>query len=169
MKRTFFLLAILGLSLALNAQSLRKYSIERSGCSYYNYCDAKWDISRSPDSSVVYTAECVSDGLHYSVICVKLSEAVSEPDVAENQLQNYLDYLKTAFSITQATGYGKGHRLQNDEKTRGMIDYWKDKDGDNWKVKGWTNGKYIGVLMVYGSKDLPEQKVNVFLDGFRFP
>ena len=169
MKRPTLLFLILGLSLALNAQSLRKYPIAQSGCSYYNYCDATWDITRSPDSSYVFTGECAVDGFHYSVICVKLSEAVPEPDVAEQQLQNYLDYLKTAFSITQAAGYGKGHRLQNDEKTRGMIDYWKDKDGDNWKVKGWTNGKYIGVLMVYGSKEIPEQKVNVFLDGFRFP
>ena len=71
--------------------------------------------------------------------------------------------------ITKSAGYGKGHRLKDNENTRGVIDYWEDNDKNNWKVKGWTDGKFICVLYAYSSKELPEQKVNVFLDGFRLP
>lgn len=168
-KSVFFLFILSLLFVSTNAQSLKKYPVSTSGCSYYSYCDAKWEVSYSPDSSNVYTGECVNDGLYYSVICIKLKEDISDLTIAEETMISYLNYLKTSFEITGATGYGKGHRLQNDEKTRGVIDYWKDKEKNNWKIKGWTNGKYISVLMVYGLKEIPEPKANVFLDGLRFP
>lgn len=163
---------VLGILLAhtpAQAQSLRKYPVQQSGCQYYNYCDSRWDISSSPDSSRVFTGECVYDGFNYAVICVKLKDPIGNLAEAENMLENYLDYLKSSFHIIQATGYGRGHRLQQSEQTRGLLDYWKDKEGNNWKVKGWTNGKFIGVLMVYGLREIPESRANVFLDGFRFP
>lgn len=170
MFKPFFVLIFLTFSIiSANAQTLKKYPVSTSGCSYYCYCDAKWEVSYSPDSSRVFTGECVNDGLYYSVICIKLKEEIAELNVAEETMISYLDYLKTSFGITGATGYGKGHRLQNDEKTRGVIDYWEDKEKNNWKIKAWTNGKYISVLMVYGKKEIPEPKANVFLDGFRFP
>lgn len=151
------------------AQSLRKYPIQQSGCSYYNYCDAPWDVSSSPDSSLVFTGECLYDEFHYAVICVRLKESFGDLPVAEEVLESYLNHLKTIFDITQATGYGRGHRLLQSEQTRGLLDYWKDKKGNNWKVKGWTNDKFLGVLMVYGPREIPEARANAFLDGFRFP
>lgn len=170
----FNTLVVLALGLLLahspaQAQSLRKYPIQQSGCQYYNYCDSRWDVSISPDSSRVFTGECLFDGFYYAVICVKLYEPISNLAEAESMLENYMNHLKGSFDIKEATGYGRGHRLQQNEATRGMIDYWKDKEGNNWKVKGWTNGKFIGVLMVYGPGELPEPRANAFLDGFRFP
>gem|GEM_PF-6770002 len=42
------------------SQSLKKYPVSKSGCSYYNYCDAKFDASKSQDSSDIYTIPPIS-------------------------------------------------------------------------------------------------------------
>lgn len=151
------------------AQALKKTAIAKSGCSLYTYCDLKFDQSKSEDSSSIYTSECVKDEVSYGVICVQLLTPPDSLSQAEVLMTAYLDYLKTSFGISKAAGYGKGHRLQNRENTRGVLDYWEDNEKNNWKVKAWTDGKFIGVLYAYSKKALPENKVNVFLDGFRLP
>ena len=102
-------------------------------------------------------------------ICIKLLYPVSDLAAAEDLMVSYIDFLKADFHVKQAGGYGRGHHLNNNENTRGVIDYWKDTENNNWKIKGWTDGKYIGVLYANSKKDLPESKVNVFLDSFRMP
>lgn len=151
------------------SQSLKKYPIGNSGCSLYIYCEPKFSVEKSNDSSLVYTGECIREDISYGVICVKLLTPVSDLTMAEDLVISYLDYLKESFEITGAAGYGKGQRLNNNEKTRGIIDYWEDKDKDKWKVKAWTDGKYIGFMYAYSKKEMPEQKVNIFLDSFRMP
>lgn len=168
-KPALFLVLLSSLSFGLRAQSLKKSPISQSGCTLYTYCDLKFESSLSPDSSKVYTGECAKDQISWGVICVKLSEAKTDPDQAEELLISYMDYLKSSFNIKKAAGYGKGHRLNKDESTRGVLDYWEDPDKKNWKIKGWTNGRFIAVLYAYSLQELPENKVNVFLDGFRFP
>jgi hypothetical protein len=171
MKPGFIFIALLLLASILDAQSLKKYSISNSGCSVYMFCDpGQFEISYSSDSSIVYTAECVNDSLHYGVICIKLKETINAISDAEEMMISYLDYLKTAFSISSAVGYGKGHQLAGYADARGIIDYWKDKNGAEWKIKAWTDGRIIAALYVYANGKLNEPpKVNVFLDGFRFP
>ena len=154
----------------LNAQSLRKYPISNSGCSLYMYCKTeKFDFDYSEDSSKVYTGECVNSEVTYGVICIKLLNSITDLNAAEEMMISYLDFLKADFHVKSAAGYGKGHILNKNEKTRGIIDYWKDTENINWKVKAWTDGSYIGVLYANSPKELPESKVNVFLDGFRLP
>jgi hypothetical protein len=100
---------------------------------------------------------------------VQLKEKIADLKDAEQVLEQYLDYIKSSFGIEAAAGYGKGHRLRGKEDTRGMIDYWKDKEKNNLNVKGWTNGQYIVVLMAISDKEIPFEKGNVFLDGIVFP
>ena len=155
----------------LQAQSLKKYDIGTTGCKLYMLCDpGKFDLSYSQDSSKVYTAECkANDALNYGVICVELKEALPANGESEDMLISYMDYLKTGFNISSSAGYGKGHTMKNYEEAIGVMDYWKDKDNNEWKVKGWTDGKFISVLYVYSNGKLDETpKVNLFLDGFRF-
>jgi hypothetical protein len=169
MKRLFLLIFSTSI-LYCNAQSLKKYAIGNSGCSIYMLCNPlRFDEDYSQDSSKVYTAECVNDEIHYGVICAKLLNPVNDLNAAEELVVAYLDYLKVDFDIVSSTGYGKGHRLNNNENTRGIIDYWKDKENANWKVKAWTDGKFIAVLYANSKKELPETKVDVFLNGLRFP
>jgi hypothetical protein len=169
MKRYSLLLAFSLYFLFSHAQSLKKIPISNSGCSLYAFCDFKFEQEYSEDSSLVYVSECVKDDVNYGVICVKLLMPADNLDRAEESLINYLDYLKTSFKISKAAGYGRGHRLANNENTRGVLDYWEDGEKNNWKIKAWTDGKFIGVLYAYSAKELNETKLNVFLEGFRFP
>lgn len=169
MQRLFILTLLLLLTGLLPAQSLKKYPIGNSGCNFYSYCTIPFTESKSADSSRIWSGECVKDELHYGVICVKLLNPVAELPAAEDLLISYADYLKSSFQITSTMGYGRGHLLQQQENTRGIIDYWNDAEKNNWKIKAWTDGKFIGFLFVYSLKELPEQKINVFLDGFRLP
>jgi hypothetical protein len=169
MKRYSLLLAFSLCFLFSHAQSLKKVPIGNSGCSVYAFCEFKFEKQYSEDSSVLYVSECVKDDVTYGVICVKLLLPADDLDRAEESMISYLDYLKTSFNILKSAGYGKGHRLANNENTRGVIDYWEDSDKNNWKIKAWTDGKFIGVLYGYSTKELNETKLNVFLESFRFP
>ena len=167
-KKTLIFLSLLT-ALSSFSQSLKKIAIGNSGCSLYSYCPLKIEMAPSKDSSIIYTGECVSEAVSYGVICVKLLHPRTDLSQAEELMVAYLDYLKASFDITSAAGYGKGHRLNNNENTRGILDYWEDKERNKWKVKAWTDGKFIGVMYVFSKKELPESKVNVFLDSFRLP
>jgi hypothetical protein len=164
------LLFVFSLSfLFAHSQVLKKVPVGNSGCSVYTYCDFRFETEYSEDSSLVYVSECEKDEVTYGVICVKLVQPVNDLGKAEESLILYLDYLKSSFNILKSAGYGKGHRLANNQNTRGVLDYWEDREKNNWKVKAWTNGKFIGVLYGYSSKELNETKLNVFLESFRFP
>lgn len=167
--KPILLLASFLVSAALNAQTLKKYPISNSGCFLYSYCESKYDTEYSDDSSKVITGECKSGEVTYGVICIKLLRPFDDLLAAEDLMVSYVDYLKGSFGIKKAAGYGKGHRLNNNEATRGILDYWEDKELDKWTIKAWTDGKFIGFLYAYSKKELPEQKVNVFLDSFRLP
>jgi hypothetical protein len=170
MKKLLVLLFLLNCFAISFSQSLKKYLVGTSGCAAYFYCDpGEFEMTYSEDSSKVYTAECTNEGTGYGLICVKLKEAAADLTAAEELLVSYLDYLKKSFKITSSAGYGKGHRLKDRENTRGVIDYWTDEEKENWKVKGWTDGNFIAVMYAYSKKDMPEIKVNVFLESFRLP
>lgn len=168
--KTLLLCACLCLLQQAGAQQIKKYPIAQTGCSAYFFCDpGNYQVSYSPDSSAIYQSECiVGDSIAYGLVCVVLTERVADMTAAEKLLIQYMDYLKTAYKIKSSVGYGSGHRLQNNEQTRGVIDYWEDQNQNNWKVKGWTNGRIIAVLHAYSPKSLPDSRVNLFLDGFRF-
>jgi hypothetical protein len=168
--RILFIFITLITGQVLFAQTLKKYPVGNTGCSVYYTCDPQgFEKTYSDDSSVVYTSECLADSLHYGIICVQLKEKLPPGDGAENLLISYLDYLKSSFDIVKSAGYGKGATLSSNAQARGVIDYWEDKDGDQWKIKGWTDGSFIAVLYVYAKGSLSEtEKINVFLNGFRF-
>lgn len=167
--RSFFLLLSLLAFSHGHSQALKKYPIRESACSLYSYCWMLFERAYSSDSSKVFTGECNNDEVIYGVICVQLLHTLSDPERAEGLMISYTDFLKKTFKISKAAGYGKGHRLNNNETTRGILDYWEDEKGNKWKIKSWTDGRYIGFMYAYSKKELPEQKVNVFLDGFRLP
>ena len=169
MLRLFSLLVSLLIMLTTGAQSLKKYPVSNSGCTAYTYCEIKYELSKSADSSSIYSGECTKEDVNYGIICVKLLNPITELPLAEDMMIAYADYLKTSFEITKSTGYGRGHLLNNKENTRGIIDYWEDGEKNKWKIKAWTDGKFIGFLYVYSKKELPEAKVNAFLDSFRLP
>lgn len=169
MFRFVLLLFFSCLSPVISGQSLKKFPLAESGCQYYSYCEIKFEYSKSVDSSAIWSGECVKDSVGYGVIGVRLLNPITEMKLAEDMMIAYADYLKSSFGIKKSAGYGKGHRLQQKENTRGIVDYWEDGEKNNWKIKAWTDGRIIGFLYVYSKKPLPESRVNLFLDGLRLP
>jgi hypothetical protein len=171
MKKILTLLCLAFMLTEAKSQSLRKYNIDDTGCSLYMFCDpGKFAILYSEDSSAIYTAECKADSVFYAVFCVKLKASLPAGDEAENMMISYLDYLKSEFKIKSTAGYGKGHRMDKKPDVRGVIDYWQDEDEDDWKIKAWTDGKFIAVMYILGTGKLDfNAKHDVFLNGFRFP
>jgi len=169
MKTTFFYILFLFFSIQGIGQGLKKYAIGKSACSIYAYCESKFKADYSADSSLVYSGECSQADVTYGVICVKLLNSIDNLLMAEDMVISYADFLKGNFNIVQSAGYGKGLFLNENKETRGVLDYWKDKEGNQWKIKAWTDGKYIGFVYSYSKKPLPEEKVNAFLNGFRLP
>lgn len=165
----FFLLCF---STAGYTQSLKKYAIGNTGCSMYSFCEPDFSkVEFSEDSSAIYKSICDKDEYQYGIICVQLLEGLSDLSSATELGKSYCDYLKTIFEITESAGYGDGHQLNNDDKTTGFIDYWKDKDGAAWKIKCWTNGSFIAFLFITHKDELPSEdftKQELFLNGFRF-
>jgi hypothetical protein len=173
MRNVVMLLSLILAAISANSQNIKKVQIKdsnnESGCSVYSFCDLKFQTSYSEDSSLLFTGECTVDSLNNGVICVKLRDAISTLNDAEALLINYLDFLKTSFSITKSAGYGKGHQLRNNEKTRGVIDYWEDNEHNNWKVKAWTDKAFIVILYSYSLKKLPETRIDAYLNSLIFP
>ena len=171
MKTIWVLFSTMLISTISFSQSLKKYAIGTSGCSVYMLCDpGQFQMTFSEDSSAVFTGECKPDSVTYGIICVKLKETIPAGDDAEDLLISYLDYLKTAFKIKSSSGYGKGQTLNSKADARGVLDFWNDEVGNEWKVKGWTDGKVISILYVIEkSKSEYPAKHDVFLNGFRFP
>lgn len=150
---------------------LSKTAIPGCGCSFYAPEGVKFDPpEKSPDGAEVWTVDTTVGSHHMGVIAVKFSAGMpTDAETLEGVLVSYLDYLKGTLKITSAAGYGKGHTMESNPAARGVIDFWKDADGDEWKVKGWVDPTHIGVMFVYGKGEFPIYNLQeMFLDGFRF-
>jgi hypothetical protein len=127
------------------------------------------EANTSQDGSLVATGELALGNFHFMIIGVRLKDALPADDT-EAVLESYLDFLKTQLAIERSAGYGKGHRLDDQPEARGMIDFWVDKDGDEWAVKGWVTPTHLAVLAVYGRGEYPyHNAMQMFFEGVRFP
>lgn len=145
-------------------------AISNTGCTVQVYCfPGRFDAYDLEDGSTVFADDCEKEEITYGIYCVKLKTPLTNLDAAEDTAISYLDFLKLDYGIVKANGYDKGHRLNKNESTRGVFDTWKDADEHKWKIKAWTNGKFICVLYMHSIKELPDKKATVFLEGLRFP
>lgn len=158
---------------AIWAQSsgFSKLSIGNTGCAFYSPGEMSIESAYSQDSSIVYSGENYADSFHYFIIMVEIKDPIPDSiPLQESLLINYLDYLKSSFSITESAGYGRGHTLPGYDKAIGILDYWQDEFGDSWSVKGWTDGRILAILGIYGASPFPNISQETFyLNGFRFP
>lgn len=175
--KSLLLITFFSLSIVVSAQDsgtrIKKFEIGESGCAVYLPAqEVKWDKSGSEDGSDVYTGEISYNGFNFFVIAVKFKDDFtgSSSDEVENLLISYLDYLKQQFKITGSAGYGKGHYVKGHDVSAGVIDYWKDDEGENWKIKGQITLTNLMVVGVYGAGD-PEKEptASLALDGLVFP
>lgn len=167
-----FLPAFLLLFLLVNsfAQDPSKVTISNTGCTVEVYCfPGRFDVYDIEDASTVYASDCEKDGVKYGIYCVKLKKPLMNLKAAEDTIIAYLDFLKLDFGIVKTKGYDKGHKLNKNDDTRGVYDTWEDGDNNKWKVRAWTNGTFICIMHMHSEKEMPDKKVDVFLNGLRFP
>ena len=154
----------------VSAKDAAKVAISNTGCAFEVFCfPGRFDAYDLEDGSTVYADDCEKEGVTYGIYCVKLKKPITNLAAAEDTAIIYLDFLKLDYGIVKAKGYDKGHKLNKDENTRGIYDTWEDVDKSKWKIKAWTNGNFICILHVHSSKELPDKKTEIFLEGLRFP
>ncbi|MBK7410208.1 MAG: hypothetical protein IPL49_06065 [Saprospirales bacterium] len=175
MRKLVFLSLLFAFSLFAQAQEIprfQKFTLSDSGFQAYlpSYPD-NLEVSWSEDSAKIWTGEVEANGLLFGLICVEFSEPLdADAEMQVALLESYLDYLQSAFSVEESTGYGYGHTLDSNPDVSGILDYWVDSDGYTWNVKGWVNQKHLAVLYVGGGEEDPEfNSANLFLNGIRFP
>lgn len=147
-----------------------KMNIGTSNCLAYFPADKPiFELAYSQDSSKITTTEIQIDAHYFSLIHVDIKNAITDSLEQEQLLVNYLDFLRDNFSIVQSAGYGKGHTLSTYPKAHGMIDFWKDVEGNEYSVKGWVTKNTVSIFMVYGTGEYPIYNVKeLFFNGLRF-
>ena len=142
------------------------------GCALYAPPGLVFDApSKSEDGADVWTAEVTSDGWTFGAIVVRFAEPMSgsDGDALEGLLVSYMQFLQSQAEVTGSAGVGRGHTHPENPAARGVIDYWKDKGGQSWAVKGWVDSQRLAVLYVRGVGDYPYFSAQqMYLDGFRF-
>ena len=170
MRKITTLLFTLFLGVPVYAQDGTKVAISNTGCTIQVFCfPGRFDAYDLEDGSTVYADDCQKEAVTYGVYCVKLKKAIPDLNAAQDTMVTYLDFLKLDLGIVKGKGYDRGHKLNKDDNTRGIKDTWEDADKIKWKVRAWTNGQFICILHVHSSKELPDKKTEVFLEGLRFP
>lgn len=173
MKIKIILLCVLFFPAAYAQKSLSfiTYSIGESKCKVALPSEpGPATLEYSPDSSKVYTIESVDSTtgsyFHFGALVIELKDVMSDKDL----LTSYLDYLKVAFGITSSSGYEAASPLPAHESAAGVADTWKDKDGDTWRIMGWTTSNYMIILFEYGPGTYPaSDTLNTFFKSAKFP
>jgi hypothetical protein len=155
------------------SQSWDRYDISYSGCSAAFPYEPEWEISYSPDSSLLWIGETYENEIYYGIICVEFAEPF-DYDANEDDLisvaENYLDYLQKEFNVVSHTGYETGYWMESDEVATGVSDSWVDAEGDPWIVMTWIDPFNMAVLYIYANPDISlEEYKDYFFNSLRFP
>lgn len=170
MSRILLCLALVAIVFTARAQDPQKVAISTTGCTVDVYClPGRFDVYDLEDGSTVYADDCEKENVTYGIYCIKLKKPISDLAAAEDSMITILDFLKLDYGIVKGKGYDKGHKLNKDDNTRGIFDTWEDTEDNKWKIRAWTNGQFICVLHMHSTKELPDKKTEVFLNGLRFP
>jgi hypothetical protein len=170
MSRLLLCLALVVIVFTARAQDPQKVAISTTGCTVEVYClPGRFDVYDLEDGSTVYADDCEKENVTYGIYCIKLKKPITDLVAAEDSMVTILDFLKLDYGIVKGKGYDKGHKLNKDENTRGIFDTWEDTEDNKWKIRAWTNGQFICVLHMHSTKELPDKKTEVFLNGLRFP
>lgn len=154
----------------VSGQDAKKIAISTTGCSVEVFCfPGRFDVYDMEDGSTVYANDCEKEGVVYGIYCVKLKKPITDLKAAEDTTIAFLDFLKLDYGIVKSKGYDNGHKLNKDDNTKGVFDTWVDIDDNKWKVRAWTNGKFICIMHMHSASELPDKKVDIFLNGLRFP
>lgn len=168
------LLLILATTLILsrkqpNPYGFKKYTIGNSGCTLYLPHDpGPFQPSFTRNGDLMYYGETEDNGITYGCVTLVLREPLDNLAEAEKNLATFMQTLQKSYSVDHNAGLSFGFTQKYNSQARGIVDYWQDAAEVDWKIKGWTNGRIISVMYVSNITDLPVNKVEMFLNSFRF-
>ncbi len=167
MENLFFLLAT-SLAIRLSyTKKLRNYKIADTGCSALLFSGKRrFKQTKTDSGDNLYFNEFCQKAITYGVICIQMKEWY-DLDKALKMLGGYINKLKGPFYILHQTGLQKDVDW-NTISSRTLVNYWQDGDKTDWKIKGYTNGKFIAILYVKNITQLDVGQQDLFLDSFHF-
>lgn len=169
--KKILILFFISFSLMIFAQVPRfaKYKVDNTAMQIYLPTEPKWDKSTTGDGSEVYIYDELFGTMNYTAIIIKISNTITKKD-PENLLISYLKFSEdSVFFLDQKAGFGKGHTLENQANVQGILQMGKNKAGKEYKILGWTDGKYIAILATSSMEEMNYNIQEMFLRGIRFP
>jgi len=100
------------------------------------------------------------------MICIAMKSRYSL-DTATGMLSSYMEKLKGPFAVFHSAGAAT-EADWNSTDSSSLVDYWQDASGADWKVKGYTNGRFLAVLYVSNINEADSARQDQFLDSFHF-
>lgn len=162
MENLFMFLAT-SLVLRVASPGFKRYLI-CPGCSTLLNSGARTlHIRQTKDGDRLYFNEYAADGVTYGMVCVRLRNPCTL-EKAEDILFQFLRRSRKPLHIQHTAS----PEIESDGKLLTVTDYWQDKAGIDWKIKGYTNGKIIAYLYVKNITDTTVKAHDRYLDGFRF-
>ncbi len=149
--------------LRATAPRFKRYLICPGCSSYLNSSARTLHVRQTKGGDKVFFNEYTEDGVTYGTICVQMQEAYTLEE-AESILVHYLNRVRKPMHIYCNVSMD----IKTDDRQLTITDYWQDSQGIDWKVKGYTNGRVVGVLYVKNISDTTVGNHDAFLDGFRF-
>ena len=134
------------------------------GCSTLLHSSARrLHVRHTRDGDKLYFNAYSADGVVYGIVCVQMKE-VYTIEKAESILAQFIARARKPLHIVCD--------MEMEVTTTNCLvtisDYWQDRAGIDWKIKGYTNGKTIGFLYVKNISDTSVKNHDAYLDGFRF-
>jgi len=164
----FLLSAVFAYKHTTSPKKFTPYFIGKTGASVVlpsNF--SGFDRTNTSHRDTFYLGECFADKVGYGVLYIDLQDEYSIED-AETMLMYYISRLQEPFGIAHNTGIGYCISNEGMIERRKLVDYWQDDRGHDWKLKGYTNGKYIAVLYVQNISEIEVEKQDFFLDSLSF-
>jgi hypothetical protein len=166
MENLIFLLAT---SLVLRrspAKKLQHYYIGDTGCSALLSSKHDFEKTSTESGDDLYFHEYSEGQVTFGIICIDLREQY-DPEHATEMLRAYINKLKRPFFVLHQTGLQKDMDWNNVSSST-VIDYWQDADKNDWKIKAYTNGRFMSILYVKNIAQAEAANVDFFLDSFYF-
>jgi hypothetical protein len=120
------------------------------------------------ENELLHYANCSEGNVHYGVLCAVLNKSLNYFE-AEEKLSRFTDSVREGLNIPYNVGISTGNMLRDEKNTLGINDYWQDKKGIDWEVRGYSDGKYMAVLYVKGITACDSAKMEAFFNSFEFP
>lgn len=149
--------------LRATAPRFKRYLICPGCSSYLNSSARTLHVRQTKGGDKVFFNEYTEGGVTYGTICVQMQEAYTLED-AESILVHYLNRVRRPMDIHCNVSM----EIKTANRQLTITDYWQDSQGIDWKIKGYTNGRIVGVLYVKNISDTTVSNHDAFLDGFRF-